>query len=113
LGFGIIGFGRNTFKLSALPKLVSKESAVEIIEEILESLKEGRGVKTLNTTVKYILSTMACKNAIKSGDYLSVEQRGKLLKDLEKTKTKYTCPHGRPVKMELTLSELARMFKRS
>jgi DNA mismatch repair protein MutL len=113
LGFGIIGFGRNTFKLSALPQLVSKESAVEIIEEILESLKEGRGVKTLNTTVKYILSTMACKNAIKSGDYLSVEQREKLLKDLEKTKTKYTCPHGRPVKMELTLNELARMFKRS
>lgn len=113
LGFGIIGFGRNTFKLSALPQLVSKESAVEIIEEILESLKEGRGVKTLNTTVKHILSTMACKNAIKSGDYLNAEQREKLLEDLERSKTKYTCPHGRPVKMELTLNELARMFKRS
>ncbi|MBT6401194.1 DNA mismatch repair protein MutS [candidate division WWE3 bacterium] len=58
------------------------------------------------------LRQVACKSAIKAGDYLSIEDRKKLFEDLENTKTEYTCPHGRPVKLELSLNELARMFKR-
>jgi DNA mismatch repair protein MutL len=112
LGFEIDEFGKNTFKVSTIPWFVREESVVEIIVEILEGLKEGKGIKGLDTKTKHILSTMACKSAIKAGDSLNVVQREQLLKDLDKTKTKYTCPHGRPVKMELTMNELARMFKR-
>jgi len=113
LGFDVSSFGKNTFKVSEIPWFVRKEDAVEIIQELLEDLKEGKGIKSLDSKTKHMFSTMACKSAIKSGDILTEEQSRKLFEDLEATKTNYTCPHGRPVKMELTLNELARMFKRS
>jgi DNA mismatch repair protein MutL len=60
-----------------------------------------------------MLSYLACRTAIKSGDKLTKEQMKDLINKLAETKTQYTCPHGRPVKIDISMRELERMFKRS
>ncbi len=59
-----------------------------------------------------MLTYLACRNAIKAGDKLTKDEARKLIEKLEQTNTQYTCPHGRPVKIETTLNELYRMFRR-
>lgn len=64
--------------------------------------------------ISYVASTLACKNAVKAGDYLSPEERVRLVqKLLEIDLEQYTCPHGRPTMIELSKEDLERMFKRA
>ena len=55
---------------------------------------------------------MACKAAVKAGDVLTQEQMIQLLKDLEKTPNRFTCPHGRPTGWLLSINEIEKKFKR-
>jgi DNA mismatch repair protein MutL len=59
-----------------------------------------------------MLATLACKSALKAGQFLTIEQRQKLVKALTEKHYAYTCPHGRPVKIEISLPKLMQMFKR-
>lgn len=59
-----------------------------------------------------ILHTMACKAAVKFNDKLSMTELQRLIDDVAYLPGIYTCPHGRPFRLELTFNELDRYFKR-
>ena len=60
-----------------------------------------------------LLHTIACKAAIKAGWHTEGAEAAHLVAEiLSRTDIKY-CPHGRPVCIELTKSQLERQFKRS
>lgn len=112
LGFEIENFGDSTYKINATPFYVNELGAQTLIKEILEDLMQGKTPGSIDAKTERALSYVACRSAIKAGDYLNQDERQELFEELEATKTIYTCPHGRPVKMELTMNELAKMFKR-
>ena len=58
------------------------------------------------------LSYMACRSAIKTGENLTRAQAQNLLSVLDMTPSGYTCPHGRPTRVEIPLSEINKFFKR-
>ncbi len=55
---------------------------------------------------------MACKKAVKGGDRLSMEEIRPLLADMLATNAPPTCPHGRPLVVALTRSEIEKRFRR-
>jgi DNA mismatch repair protein MutL len=55
---------------------------------------------------------MACKKAIKAGDALSGEAVSHLLREMLSTGIMPTCPHGRPIVVEITKRDLEKRFKR-
>jgi DNA mismatch repair protein MutL len=118
MGFELEDFGNGSFKLGAVPLLAFSgnisdvESFSGLISDILSDLMQGKTPKSIDENIKRVLSMTSCRLAIKSGDYLDENERADLLRQLENTKTGYTCPHGRPAKIEITLEELGRMFKR-
>ncbi|HRN70929.1 MAG TPA: DNA mismatch repair protein MutL, partial [Candidatus Woesebacteria bacterium] len=59
-----------------------------------------------------LLSYLACRNAVKAGDYLTKEQCRDLIQKLQKTNNPYTCPHGRPTQVEVPLTYFHKLFKR-
>ncbi|HEY8487901.1 MAG TPA: DNA mismatch repair endonuclease MutL [Thermaerobacter sp.] len=59
-----------------------------------------------------LLKTLACRSAVKAGDALSREQMEQLVADLGGLENPYTCPHGRPVLVQVTPDELHRRFGR-
>jgi DNA mismatch repair protein MutL len=69
-------------------------------------------VKQIDNKSLRTLTYLSCRSAIKAGDSLTHEERWDLLRQLAACELPYTCPHGRPVKIEITLNELERMFKR-
>lgn len=112
LGFEIDDFGKNIFKLSAVPRVLKETNAVSLINEIIGEIIEQKAIEVASVRAKQILSHTACRSAIKSGTPLNSFEISDLLEKLSKTKTEYTCPHGRPVKVEIPLEEFNRMFKR-
>ena len=113
LGFEIERFGRETYLVRQVPALLAGRDIKPLLLEVLDELalfgKSGRIEEVLNG----ILERTACHSAIRGGDVLSREEMESLLAQLQHLDVNLYCPHGRPVWVELPLSELERRFKRS
>ena len=112
LGFELEEFGPNQFKVTAVPELFKDQDISEVLREIIINLQLNKKHVTETKKVQKTVSYLACRSAIKAGEYLTYEQRKSLLEKLSLTKTNYTCPHGRPVKIEISFRDLSKMFKR-
>lgn len=110
-GFGLElePFGNNSFLLRAVPSSLA-HSGGNWKEEILEIATTS---KKTTTQKQEALITLACKGAIKAGDYLDEKEMRALLDGLATTNNPFTCPHGRPIIIRLENQELLRRFGRT
>ena len=58
------------------------------------------------------IAQMACKRAIKAGDKLSEDEIHGFLREMLRSDSMPTCPHGRPIVTEVTRYALEKRFKR-
>ena len=111
LGFHLEAAGDFDYRLMEVPADVPVGEAEDIIREILMDLGNMH-----ETTAKEIrqacLATTACRAAIKAGEELNMRQMEILLDELSTTAFPYTCPHGRPLMVQLTHAELDKRFRR-
>lgn len=112
-GFEIEEFGGNSYKITQVPAILSQFDIKGIIHEILDDLEEHQETKKVDSQSNKILTYLACRSAYKAGDLLHQEEIAAMIEKLKLADIEYTCPHGRPVKIELTWKELSRMFKRT
>ena len=111
LGFDVEEFGTNEFKVNSVPQLLCDIDLKEFFNELLNDLSS---LKTLTNAeiIRDKLATKACKSAVKGGDDLSESEIKSIVNAMNKQSTPYLCPHGRPIIIRLTKSELEKMFKR-
>lgn len=101
--------------VQSLPVHLKDQSLTDIVKETISwvtehaSLDEQALKKTLNNKLQ---AQMACKAAVKAGDTLTQEKMEQLLRDLDKTANRFSCPHGRPTGWLLSLHEIEKKFKR-
>ena len=108
-GLELEDFGNNSFLLRAVPSSLS-QSGGNWKEEILEIAATSQ--KTTGQTEEALI-TLACKGAVKAGEYLDEQVIRALLDRLAETKNPFTCPHGRPIIVRLENRELLRRFGRT
>lgn len=112
IGFELEPFGLHSFKLSQVPALVSQRNYHHLIQEVLDDLHHHTGTLHVDTVTDRTLAFLACRSAIKAGDFLTLDQRRSLLAKLATTPNHATCPHGRPTLITITLAEFETLFKR-
>ena len=108
-GLDLEEFGSNSFILRAVPSSLAQSGGnwKEEVLQIAETSKKTTGWKEES------LITLACKGAVKAGDYLDETMIRALLKGLAQTQNPFTCPHGRPIIVRLENQELMRRFGRT
>lgn len=114
LGFTIEAFGDNTWRVISVPFLFQDRPVDQLIMEVLEDISDQANIQSNQPSVQVnkLLSYLACRTAIKAGDPLTQEEMQRLVEKLDTATTPYTCPHGRPVTVEISVSDLYRLFKR-
>lgn len=112
IGFVIQPLEQNTISVSAVPDILQDHTPNELIRHVLADLETGEKIPDLTTLVEHTLAFLACRSAIKAGDFLTQEQRHQLLKELLETPNNTNCPHGRPTIITLSENELAKRFQR-
>ena len=112
LGLEIEECGQNSFRVRSVPKMLRDREVTDLVVELLADLKMTGKVKDVDERSKRTIEFLACRGAIKAGEKLTAKEMKNLLEKLLKTEGLYTCPHGRPVMIKITLRELDRMFKR-
>ena len=110
LGIEICDFGRNTFKISAIPTFLTDINLQKFFDDVLGDLNSLKAL-TANDILMDKLAQKACKSAIKSGDKLREQEITLLTEKLSKN-LGLKCPHGRPVVVKITRTEIDKWFKR-
>ena len=111
-GFEVADFGDGDVLIRQIPCDVDEKDAVSLLQELAADLLAGKTLAP-ETLRDNLLHTIACKAAIKAGWHTEGAEAAHLVAEiLSRTDIKY-CPHGRPVCIVLTNSQLERLFKRS
>jgi DNA mismatch repair protein MutL len=111
LGFRIEPFGRQAFRLRAIPALLSGLNPEQALRVVVDDFEEDES--PLEGEMVERLAARVCKRAaIKSGQVLSMVEQQRLLADLEACNAPRTCPHGRPTMIHLSVDALERQFGR-
>ncbi len=115
VGFEIEEFGGTgnvkMFSVSAVPADLTKVDLKQFLREVVDDLLTSPQIKKIRDTHEKIAATMACRGAIKAGDEISYDEM-KHVVDIVLSGQVKTCPHGRPVMIELDWSQLEKSFGR-
>lgn len=110
-GFLLEEFGGNSISLKEVPYFLGKLNPKKLFLEILDNLKNLGNGKTIEVKHNAIASK-ACKSAIKGNDKLEMPEMIKLIEDLRYIDDPFHCPHGRPVIIKFTSTDIDKKFRR-
>ncbi len=112
-GWELAPFGGESFLIRAVPATLAHKPYEQILRDMIEELLSQTVSRRLLVQRDHVTITNACKMAVKAGDPLSIDEMTGLLEQLAETENPYVCPHGRPIVVRISFSELDRQFKRS
>ncbi|MFW6311721.1 MAG: DNA mismatch repair endonuclease MutL [Nanoarchaeota archaeon] len=110
IGVNIVNFGDNDFILKSVPVIFRKIQKEEFIQDIIDTISKNKNNSEEMIEEKII--RMSCRASVKAGDELTIPEMEKIYEEMLECKNPYTCPHGRPTVIRLTLEELEKKFKR-
>lgn len=107
-GFDIDEFGENEILLRAVPAFDFRDNITNVFMDLISDIKNDVDIKDLR---ERIIISMSCKGAIKAGQKLDLDEMKTFVARLHEV-GKYTCPHGRPIIINISKDELDKMFGR-
>ena len=110
-GFEFEEFGENTVKLTAVPSMCEELNTKKLFLEILDEMDTVAVTAKQEKEDKFI-ATVACKSAVKGKMKLDEKEVDSLMKKLLSLPNPFSCPHGRPTAIKITLSDLEKKFSR-
>ena len=112
-GMQIESFGRGSALVRTVPEiLVDRLGSGNFLEAIHEAMQRITPQATPEAVREHLGAALSCRTAIRAGDRLTVEQVTALVQAVSQQRLGYTCPHGRPTYVMLSLSDLERRFMR-
>ena len=108
VGFDVVDKGDNQIEITAIPYVLPIEKLGEYIDYFISNLQDYSS--KASDYFKSGLMQHACKMAVKSGQVLSLNEIETLIDEMEKHVL--LCPHGRPILIKITKSQIEKWFKR-
>lgn len=111
VGIYLEAYGENTFILREHPIWLQEKEIESAIYEMCDMLLLTNEVSVKNYRAELAIM-MSCKRSIKANHALDDYSARNLLNQLSQCKNPYNCPHGRPVLVNFTKSDMEKMFRR-
>jgi DNA mismatch repair protein MutL len=112
MGFELEEFGGQTWRINAVPRIVTGQDYVKLLRDLLAELMEQGSSSAFDQVRDELLARVACHSVVRGSHALDRRQMEELLKQMDRTDFSAHCPHGRPVSHEIALKELEKIFSR-
>lgn len=109
-GFDVSPFGGDTVQLRGVPMVLGQPEAERCFRDALDEISACGQITLLERTQR--IMQMACKHAVKGGEKLPLTELVDLIHQILKQDIPPTCPHGRPIMVTLSHTELDKRFRR-
>ncbi len=110
IGFKIEEYGKCCYRVFEIPFVLAGKDINEYFQDIFKNLNTF--VNKPLDFIKDDLCQKACKSSVKAGNKLSNEEIKILIDSLATNKSTLLCPHGRPIIVKLTRTDIEKWFKR-
>ena len=110
IGFEVRAFGEGTFVIEAVPSFFPMAHVKEAVHDFLTAVQQSR--KEYDAEREKIVVRSVCRSSVMAHEQLSAEECEALLVRLMAAEFPYTCPHGRPTMVKISLKEIEKRFKR-
>jgi DNA mismatch repair protein MutL len=104
-------FGPHQIAIQALPLELTDAPLHDLITLLLDNILSYQS-QNISPVSQEKLEQLACKAAIKAGKKMTPLELEQLLADFIACPANFTCPHGRPIYLELTKSDFEKFFHR-
>jgi DNA mismatch repair protein MutL len=113
-GFGLASLSGNTLAMTSTPAVLSSDEAEALLRSLANESGDGLGASEdlRRSVLESLAASMACKAAVKMHHPLSAPEMEALVAELFAAEQPYACPHGRPIVLQMTDSDLERRFGR-
>ncbi|MCU7803608.1 MAG: DNA mismatch repair endonuclease MutL [Candidatus Thiodiazotropha sp. (ex Lucinoma borealis)] len=112
IGIEVSRLGHDTLAIRTIPALLQGADAEKLLRDLLSDLAEHGETKRLQDEIDKVLATMACHTSVRANRRLGLDEMNALLRDMERTERADQCNHGRPTWVQLSVTELDRLFLR-
>lgn len=109
-GFEADNFGNMTIQLRSVPMILGQARSAECFRDALDELADSGRLSDQKRMDKII--QMACKHAVKGGERAPMEALMDLVRRMIHENVTPTCPHGRPLIIEVSKKDLEKRFHR-
>jgi len=113
MGFIVEEFGSHTYLLRGVPLGQALDDPEECFYRFIDTVLSKPETPSLSELLERWIFLMACRGSVKASNALNLTEMGALLLRLAETQNPFTCPHGRPIIIEFSRTELEKRFGRT
>ena len=110
--FEVEDFGNGTLLVRSCPQYLDSADVESSIAEMACYLSQNK-LDIFTEKMDWIFHNVACRAAVKAGNKSKTPELIDLVRQMLRNPQLKTCPHGRPVCIELTKNEIEKQFGRA
>ncbi|MCL2567609.1 MAG: DNA mismatch repair endonuclease MutL [Alphaproteobacteria bacterium] len=112
LGISFDIFGKDSILIKAIPSILKNTNPSALMLDIIADFSQLETPQSFNVKLNDIISTIACHSSIRAGRSMSIPEMDDLLRTMEKTPNYAQCSHGRPTYIQISLTDIEKLFSR-
>jgi DNA mismatch repair protein MutL len=112
LGIELDRSGRDRLLVRQVPTILNNVDVEALVRDVLSDLVNHGASDRIREAINEVLSRMACHGSVRANRQLTLPEMNALLRDMERTERSGQCSHGRPTWVELSRTELDKLFLR-
>lgn len=112
LGFNVDPMGKESLVIRQVPSILRESDVEQLLRDVLSDIAMHGDTKRILEEINSIFSTMACHGSVRANRKMTIPEMNALLRDMESTERSGQCNHGRPTWVQMSISQLDKLFLR-
>lgn len=112
IGFDVAALSPTQLAIRTIPTLLQRADPGTLLRNLLSELDATGSQAILDAAQHERLATQACHAAVRAHRLLTLTEMDALLRQMEQTERADQCNHGRPTWVQLSISDLDKLFLR-